>query len=134
MMAIQAKVERLRMELGILTLAHVHVSTSLLTLLWRYIIMTDKLLNEINKLLPLVRRRQQLLDEHPELLEFQKKIDDTLEEVGTDPHERCVVIQHLMAQSAFNLVGKMKEVREDIDELERCMEELKETYKAKSLS
>jgi len=96
--------------------------------------MTDKLLNEINKLLPLVRRRQQLLDEHPELLEFQKKIDDTLEEVGTDPHERCVVIQHLMAQSAFNLVGKMKEVREDIDELERCMEELKETYKAKSLS
>lgn len=74
-------------------------------------------IEHMNELIKLTSKRTEFLDKHPELLDFQKKINDTLDEVGSDPVERCLVLQHIMAQSAYELSAKMKDVFEDVEEL-----------------
>lgn len=83
----------------------------------------------MNELIKLTSKRTEFLDKHPELLDFQKKINDTLDEVGSDPVERCLVLQHIMAQSAYELSAKMKDVFEDVEELKESMLQLIESTK-----
>ena len=66
--------------------------------------------DNINKQLALIRRRDELLKEKPELQEVQDRINATLDEIGNDPIERCRVIQHIMVQSAHNLTNQMKDL------------------------
>ncbi len=73
-------------------------------------------IEDLNKYLELLRRKDEFLKKHPELLPVQEKIDKTLDEVGTNPIERCQVIQHIMVQSAYQLSNAITEVVDIINE------------------
>lgn len=90
--------------------------------------MTDYLIppEEMEKYLKFYKRRQELLDSSPELRCFQNKIDLTMKEIGSNPIDRCQVIQTIMLQSAYNLSQKFDEVIEDIKTLEMKTNEIKE--------
>jgi len=87
---------------------------------------------QLNKYLELLRLRKELLERKPELVEVQEKIDKTLDEVGSNPIERCQVIQHIMVQSAYQLNGAMKEVIDIVNETD-LPKLLKELHNEKSV-
>jgi hypothetical protein len=81
-------------------------------------------IEHMNELIRLTSKRTEFLEKHPDLIDFQKKINDTLDEVGSNPIERCVVLQHIMAQSSYELSAKVKDVLVDVEELRITLDEL----------
>ncbi len=55
-----------------------------------------------------LRERDDFLREHPELREFQRKIDDRLRRAGS-AHNRLVVIYEMMMDSLMELNTKLQE-------------------------
>ncbi|HTY24244.1 MAG TPA: hypothetical protein VMC85_14010 [Desulfomonilaceae bacterium] len=56
-----------------------------------------------------LKRRDRFLREHPELREFQRKIDARLNGAGSD-HNRLVLIHELMMDSLGNLSRELRSV------------------------
>jgi len=55
-----------------------------------------------------LKERDDFLREHPELREFQRKIDDRLRRAGS-AHNRLVVIYEMMMDSLWELNAKLRE-------------------------
>ena len=81
--------------------------------------------HNVEKYLDLIRRRDALLLEKPELRIVQAKIDQTLKAVGNNTVERCQVISQIMLQSLYNLHRLHNEVVEDVWELQRLTSEFR---------
>ncbi len=55
-----------------------------------------------------LKERDDFLREHPELREFQRKIDDRLRRAGS-AHNRLVVIYEMMMDSFTELIARLQE-------------------------
>lgn len=55
-----------------------------------------------------LKERDDFLREHPELIEFQRKIDDRLRRAGS-AHNRFVVIYEMMMDSFLELNARLQE-------------------------
>ncbi len=75
-------------------------------------------IENLNKYLELLKLKKELLERNPKLVEVQERIDKTLDEVGSNPIERCQVMQQIMIQSAYQLGQVMKETIDYINEVD----------------
>lgn len=62
------------------------------------------------KIFQLKQQINKLLEERPELKEFQKEIDKTLSQYGDDKHKRMVALEQMMYDHMHRLTYHMREL------------------------
>jgi len=63
---------------------------------------------DFKKINELRQEIKKLIEERPELQEYQDFIDAELNKAGDNPHNRCVVLQNLMLQKRQELLEQLQ--------------------------
>jgi hypothetical protein len=78
--------------------------------------MTDE---EIQKLFEAKMALSKFLNEHPNLREFQKKIDDTMSKAGNNVQNREIIFGTLVAENRKLLASKLQELLNECNNLRK---------------
>ena len=90
--------------------------------------------SQLYRIAQLEQKKAEYLASHPHMKYIQDKIDATLEEVGSDPVERCRALNLIMLQSMQELSNSMADLENYVrdsklsEQLEGLASTLKEFY------
>lgn len=76
------------------------------------------------KIFEAIKRRNQFIQEHPELRLFQKYIDDTLNKAGNQ-HNRMAVLEALIIDKRLELHAELVKLQKKLVNLQQNIEQVK---------
>lgn len=68
-------------------------------------------MGSVSNIFELKLRLNNFLKEHPELVDYQRQIEKTLNLYGDDPVKRCRALEYMMRQKLVELQEKLNDLR-----------------------